>query len=68
MEFANALVDSFLEISSKSRHVEYQLAESESIQDIQKENAVLQKYSPHNGKALSRLNDFPNAKPGDDSS
>nr|XP_016446125.1 PREDICTED: UPF0261 protein y4oU-like isoform X1 [Nicotiana tabacum] len=63
VEFANALVDSFLEISSKSRHVEYQPAESESIQDIQKENAVLQKYSPHNGKALSRLNDFPNAKP-----
>nr|XP_016454041.1 PREDICTED: UPF0261 protein y4oU-like [Nicotiana tabacum]XP_016454042.1 PREDICTED: UPF0261 protein y4oU-like [Nicotiana tabacum] len=63
VEFANALVDSFLEISSKSRHVQYQPAESESIQDNQKDNAVLQKYSPHNGKAFSNLNDFPNAKP-----
>ncbi|PHT54656.1 hypothetical protein CQW23_03142 [Capsicum baccatum] len=63
VEFANALVDSFLEISPKSRHVECQPAESKSIQDIQNDNAVLQKYSSCNGKNFSSLNDFPNAKP-----
>lgn len=68
MEFANALVDSFLEISPKSIHVECQPADSESIQDIQNDNAVLQKYSSCSEKNFSRLNDFPNAKPGDDSS
>ncbi|KAK4347986.1 hypothetical protein RND71_034325 [Anisodus tanguticus] len=62
VKFANALVDSFLEISPKSRHVEYQPAESESIQDIQNDNAVLQKYSSCNGKNFSCLSDFPNAK------
>ncbi|KAJ8544784.1 hypothetical protein K7X08_017367 [Anisodus acutangulus] len=62
VKFANALVDSFLEISPKSRHVEYQPAESESIQDIQNDNAVLQKYSSCNGKKFSCLSDFPNAK------
>lgn len=66
MEFANALVDSFLEMSPKSGHVECQTAESKSIQGIQNVNAVLEKYPSCNGKNFSRLNDFPNAKPGDD--
>ncbi|KAK4710191.1 hypothetical protein R3W88_004704 [Solanum pinnatisectum] len=63
VEFANALVDSFLEIYPKSRHVECQPAESKSIQEIQNDNAILQKYPSCNGKNFSRLNDFPNAKP-----
>ncbi|XP_055805474.1 toMV susceptible protein tm-1(GCR26) isoform X3 [Solanum dulcamara] len=65
VEFANALVDSFLEISPKSIHVECQPAESESIQDIQNDNAVLQKYSSCSEKSFSCLNDFPNAKPAE---
>ncbi|CAN4123668.1 unnamed protein product [Withania somnifera] len=62
LEFANALVDSFLKISPKSRHVECQPAESKSIHDIQNDNVVVQKSSCH-GKNFSHLNDFPNAKP-----
>lgn len=62
-EFANALVDSFLEICTNSKHVgEHDEAVYESIKDIQEDSSVSE-LRPTSETISYSLSNFPNANP-----
>lgn len=63
-EFANALVDSFLDICRNSKHVgEHDEAVCESIEDTQEDSCVSE-LRPTSETISYSLSNFPNANPG----
>ncbi|KAL2552829.1 hypothetical protein Fot_06448 [Forsythia ovata] len=64
LEFANALVDSFLEICTNDKGACSNQTNYESIQDIQKDNSVSEISTTQRNSTISYcLSNFPNAKP-----